>query len=126
MITCTHNAPSCFLLDLVLHILLYGEVLSTHIHKFLLSKVYILCRRCKSLSQNDSWVRGNVVLCFVFDYQYEAIQDVAWAVKEAGAVGLISAMNPSTSPDPGDFNFPLVQVSHEVGIQMLYYIRSTR
>ncbi|KAF7830795.1 subtilisin-like protease SBT3.3 [Senna tora] len=83
-------------------------------------------RHCGSLSPNDTWVSGNVVLCFIFGYQYSGIQDAAWTVREAGALGIIAATNPSTSPDSCGSNFPCVQVSHEIGMQMLYYIRSTR
>ncbi|XP_054792138.1 subtilisin-like protease SBT3.6 isoform X2 [Prosopis cineraria] len=84
-------------------------------------------RYCDSLSPDDVWVRGNVVFCFVFNYQYYAVQDAAQIVRKAGALGIIVARNPSTAPvDPCENNFPCVQISHENGMQILYYIRSTR
>ncbi|KAK4277644.1 hypothetical protein QN277_015608 [Acacia crassicarpa] len=84
-------------------------------------------RYCNSLSPDDRWVRGNVVFCFVFDYHYYAVQDAALNVREAGALGIIVARNPNTAPiEPCQNNFPCVQINHETGMQMLYYIRSTR
>ncbi|KAI4338045.1 hypothetical protein L6164_016399 [Bauhinia variegata] len=83
-------------------------------------------RNCESLSANDTWVKGNVVLCFVFNSQEFATEDAAWSAREAGALGVIVAKNPSKSAEQCDYNFPCVLVSLETGMQILYYIRSTK
>jgi hypothetical protein len=79
---------------------------------------------CESLSLNDTWMAGNVVLCFTSDQS--AVEDAAWSVKEIGCLGLIIAKNPSKSLYSCNDDFPCVQVSYEIGTQILYYIRSTR
>ncbi|KAJ7965247.1 Subtilisin-like protease [Quillaja saponaria] len=80
-------------------------------------------RYCQSLSPNDTWLDGNVVLCFVLE---QAAEDTAWSVREAGGLGLIVSKNPSKSLQPCPQDFPCAQVSYEIGMQILYYIRSTR
>ncbi|XP_059435306.1 subtilisin-like protease SBT3.6 isoform X3 [Corylus avellana] len=83
-------------------------------------------RYCESLSPSDTWSARTVVLCFTSDSDESAVEAAALSVKEIGCLGLIIAKNPSRSLYSCDDDFPCVQVSYEIGTQILYYIRSTR
>ncbi|KAM4068613.1 hypothetical protein ACB094_12G026200 [Castanea mollissima] len=83
-------------------------------------------RYCESLTPNDTWLAGNVALCFTSNSNQYAVEDAAWSVKDIGCLGLIIAINPRRSLHSCDDNFPCVQVSYEIGTQILYYLRSTR
>ncbi|KAK4799471.1 hypothetical protein SAY86_024836 [Trapa natans] len=82
-------------------------------------------RDCSSLSESDSWMVGKVVLCFTTKSDPYAIVDSGVSVQDAGGLGLIAAKRPTSSSYSCD-NFPCVQVSYELGSQILSYIRSTR
>ncbi|KAK6275296.1 hypothetical protein POUND7_005005 [Theobroma cacao] len=82
-------------------------------------------RNCESLSSNDDWMAGKVVLCFVSEYNMSLLDDGIWSVKEAGGLGVIVARTPSDYLYSYATRFPCVQVTYETGTQILYYIRST-
>ncbi|KAL5567663.1 hypothetical protein UlMin_024238 [Ulmus minor] len=82
-------------------------------------------RDCKTLEANDTWAAGKVVLCFTSAFHEDFIEDSAYSIREAGALGLIVAQNPSRSVYSCQDDFPCVQVSYDVGMKILYYIRST-
>jgi hypothetical protein len=81
---------------------------------------------CESLSPSDTWSAGTVVLCFTLASDESAVEAAALSVKEIGCLGVIIAKNPSRSLYSCNDDFPCVQVSYEIGTQILYYIRSTR
>ncbi|XP_041012880.1 subtilisin-like protease SBT3.6 isoform X1 [Juglans microcarpa x Juglans regia] len=83
-------------------------------------------RYCESLSPNDTWSAGHVVLCFTSGSNQSVVEDAAWSVKEIGCLGLIIAEKPKNSLYSCDDNFPCVRVSYDIGMQILNYIRSTR
>ncbi|KAM6555286.1 hypothetical protein CsatB_002305 [Cannabis sativa] len=83
-------------------------------------------RDCKSLRRNDTWVRGKVVLCFTSSFKEGYIEDSAYWVKKAGGLGLIVAQNPTRSLYSCDDDFPCVQLSYDVAMKILYYIRTTK
>ncbi|CAK9141579.1 unnamed protein product [Ilex paraguariensis] len=83
-------------------------------------------RYCESLSPNDTSMAGNVVLCFTLDINQNFVEIAEWAVQGAGGMGIIVAKNPSNILYSSSVDFPCVQVSYELGTQILYYIRSTR
>ncbi|XP_041012881.1 subtilisin-like protease SBT3.8 isoform X2 [Juglans microcarpa x Juglans regia] len=82
-------------------------------------------RYCESLSPNDTWSAGHVVLCFTSGSNQSVVEDAAWSVKEIGCLGLIIAEKPKNSLYSCDDNFPCVRVSYDIGMQILNYIRST-
>ncbi|KAK6926090.1 Subtilisin-like protease, fibronectin type-III domain [Dillenia turbinata] len=81
---------------------------------------------CNSLSPNDTSFAGKVVLCFSSDSSEIGMSIASWAVSSAGGVGVIVAKSPVNPSLRYSDNFPVVQVSYEIGTQILYYIRSTR
>ncbi|GLT66668.1 hypothetical protein SLA2020_390230 [Shorea laevis] len=83
-------------------------------------------RYCESLSTSDTWSAGTVVLCFTSDSDQSAVEAAALSVKKIGCLGLIIANNPHRVLYSCNDDFPCVQVSYEIGTQILYYIRSTR
>ncbi|XVF53285.1 hypothetical protein PTKIN_Ptkin05aG0087200 [Pterospermum kingtungense] len=85
----------------------------------------MVTRNCESLSSNDDWVAGKVVLCFVSGYNQSLLDLGIGSVEEAGGLGVIVAKNPSDYLYLYDTHFPCVQVTYETGTQILYYIRST-
>ncbi|XVE58269.1 hypothetical protein DITRI_Ditri04bG0156900 [Diplodiscus trichospermus] len=82
-------------------------------------------RNCESLSSNDDWMAGKVVLCFASEYNLSLLDDGIWSVKEAGGVGVIVARSRSDYLYSYATDFPCVQVTYEIGTQILYYIRSS-
>ncbi|XVE58266.1 hypothetical protein DITRI_Ditri04bG0156600 [Diplodiscus trichospermus] len=85
----------------------------------------MVSRNCESLSSNDDWMAGKVVLCFASGYNQSLLDDGIWSVKEAGGVGVIVARSPNDFLYSYPTNFPSVQVTYEIGTQILYYIRSS-
>ncbi|KAG7014677.1 Subtilisin-like protease SBT3.3 [Cucurbita argyrosperma subsp. argyrosperma] len=83
-------------------------------------------RACESLSLNDTWAAGNVVLCFASDDYNDDTHNTSSSVKKVGGLGLIVAKNPTKAVEPFINNFPCVQISLDIGMQILNYIRSTR
>ncbi|KAJ9679920.1 hypothetical protein PVL29_021733 [Vitis rotundifolia] len=79
-------------------------------------------RYCESLLPNDTFAAGNVVLCFTSDSSHIAAE----SVKKAGGLGVIVASNVKNDLSSCGQNFPCIQVSNEIGAQILDYIRSTR
>lgn len=68
-----------------------------------------------------------MVFCFLLDDDWDTVQDDAVSVSEAGALGIIVAWNPSIAEVISCGNeFPCVQINYETGMEILYYIRSTR
>ncbi|XP_058085389.1 subtilisin-like protease SBT3.6 [Magnolia sinica] len=74
---------------------------------------------CSSLNPDNVTMAGKVVLCFGDGLNAE------YAVKEAGGVGIIFATNPTSSVSPCS-ELPCIEVDYEIGMQLLYYIRSSR
>ncbi|PON71967.1 Subtilase [Parasponia andersonii] len=83
-------------------------------------------RDCKSLRENDTWTAGSVVLCFTSSFKEGYIEDTAYWIQKAGALGLIVAENPTRSLYSCSADFPCVQVSYDIAMQILYYIRTTK
>ncbi|XP_062119966.1 subtilisin-like protease SBT3.9 [Humulus lupulus] len=83
-------------------------------------------RDCKNLRRKEKWMRGSVVLCFTSSFKEGYIEDTAYFVKKAGALGLIVAENPTTALYSCDDDFPCVQVSYDVAMNILYYFRTTK
>ncbi|KAG4150344.1 hypothetical protein ERO13_D04G000060v2 [Gossypium hirsutum] len=81
-------------------------------------------RNCESLSSNDDWMAGKIVLCFASDYNQSLLNDAILSVKAAGGLGVIVSRS-SSNYYPYAMNFPCLQVTYETGTQILYYIRST-
>lgn len=81
---------------------------------------------CSSPSTSDSWIVGKVVLCFTSESDPSAIVSSGLSIKEAGGLGLIIAKRPTGSSYSCGDSFPCVQVSYELGYQILSYIRLTR
>ncbi|CAA2971237.1 subtilisin-like protease [Olea europaea subsp. europaea] len=80
--------------------------------------------RCESLSSNDTWVAGKIVLCFTIG-DGQGLVSAATNVFRAGALGMIVASNPTRNL----FQYagvPFIFVSFDVGTQVLNYFRSTR
>ncbi|KAG6714367.1 hypothetical protein I3843_05G183600 [Carya illinoinensis] len=67
-------------------------------------------RYWESLSPNDTWSAGNVVLCFTAGSDQSAVKDAPRSVKEIGCLGLIIVENPQNSLYSCEDNFPSVQV----------------
>ncbi|OMO95079.1 hypothetical protein CCACVL1_05580 [Corchorus capsularis] len=85
----------------------------------------MVSRNCESLSSNDDWMAGKVVLCFASEYNRSMLDDAIESVKDAGAKGVIVARSARDYLYSYATHFPCVQVSYETGTQILYYIRST-
>ncbi|OMO97790.1 hypothetical protein COLO4_14369 [Corchorus olitorius] len=85
----------------------------------------MVSRNCESLSSNDDWMAGKVVLCFASEYNQSMLDDAIESVKDGGAKGVIVARSPRDYLYSYATHFPCVQVSYETGTQILYYIRST-
>ncbi|CAI9772040.1 unnamed protein product [Fraxinus pennsylvanica] len=85
--------------------------------------VFELPHRCESLSSNDIWVAGKVVLCFTLNGQ--GLSSTLSDVFKAGGLGMIVASNPTRylSEFAG---MPFIFVNYNVGTQILNYIRSNR
>lgn len=66
------------------------------------------------------------MLCFTSGSDRSAVEDAARSVKEIGCLGLIISENPQNSLYLCNNNFPCVQVSYDIGMQIRYYIHSTR
>ncbi|XP_019160924.1 PREDICTED: subtilisin-like protease SBT3.9 [Ipomoea nil] len=88
-------------------------------------------RHCESLSTNDTWITGKVVLCFTGTHRSD--RDVAsivvqarGIVSEVDGVGIIVSQKPYTLLDVYDDYFPSVQVDYEIGTKILFYITSRR
>ncbi|XP_058085387.1 subtilisin-like protease SBT3.9 [Magnolia sinica] len=71
------------------------------------------------LSADDITIAGKVALFFGSSPILE------YAVKDAGGVGIIFARNPSIPVSPCS-ELPCIEVDREIGMQLLYYIRSSR
>ncbi|KAK8513163.1 hypothetical protein V6N12_037654 [Hibiscus sabdariffa] len=82
-------------------------------------------RNCESLSSDDDWMVGKVVLCFASDYNQGLLDYGISSVKKAGGLGVIVSRSASNYFYSSLTNFPSVQVTYEIGTQILYYIRST-
>ncbi|KAK9291612.1 hypothetical protein L1049_019561 [Liquidambar formosana] len=83
-------------------------------------------RACESLLPNDTSMARNVVLCFTSDGSHLSMLDAETAVRKAGGVGVIVAKSPTANLASCSSNFPCVQVTFDIGTQILFYIRSTR
>ncbi|CAH9111032.1 unnamed protein product [Cuscuta europaea] len=81
---------------------------------------------CESLSKNDTWLAGNVVLCFSEDGDFVDAEDIQATVKEAGASGVIISQQKMSALYSYKGDFPSVQVDYVVGSKILLHIRSTR
>ncbi|EXB78386.1 Subtilisin-like protease [Morus notabilis] len=81
---------------------------------------------CKSLTEEDTWAKKTVVLCFTTAFREGSVEESASSIRKAGALGLIVAENPTRSLYVCDDDFPCVQVSYDIGMKILYYIRSSR
>ncbi|KAL3524467.1 hypothetical protein ACH5RR_017301 [Cinchona calisaya] len=81
---------------------------------------------CDSLSENDTWVAGHVVLCFHTSHDEGAIEMAREGIKQAGALGMIVAKMTSKTIDIFIDDFPCVQVNYETGTKLLHYLRSSR
>ncbi|GMN44303.1 hypothetical protein TIFTF001_013493 [Ficus carica] len=81
---------------------------------------------CKSLNENDTWAAKSVVLCFTTAFREGSVEEAASSFRKAGGLGLIVAENPSRSWNGCGDDFPCVQVSYDIGMNILYYIRSSR
>nr|GMD56632.1 subtilisin-like protease SBT3.5 [Ipomoea batatas] len=86
---------------------------------------------CETLSTGDTWITGNVVLCFTgmrgSDLAVAGFVGRARAVvRKVGGLGIIVAQKPYTSLDAYDDSFPSVQVDYEIGTKILFYIASIR
>ena len=91
-----------------------------------LKLIRFLYSDCKDLSANDTWVAGSVVLCFPSTYHQGSVEDAAWSLRKTGIRGLIVAEPPSRSLYTCPDNIPCLQVSYEIGMKILNYIRSNR
>ncbi|XP_022844529.1 subtilisin-like protease SBT3.5 isoform X1 [Olea europaea var. sylvestris] len=86
--------------------------------------VFELPHRCESLSLNDTWVAGKVVLCFTLTYG-QALSPALSNVLMAGGLGMIVASNPTRYL----FEYagmPFIFVNYNIGTQILDYFRSNR
>ncbi|XP_039059018.1 subtilisin-like protease SBT3.3 [Hibiscus syriacus] len=84
----------------------------------------MVTRFCESFSSGDDWMVGKVVLCFASDYNQSLLDDGISSVKKAGGLGVIVSRSASNYFYSSVTNFPCVQVTYEIGTQILYYIRS--
>ncbi|KAL2527557.1 Subtilase family protein [Abeliophyllum distichum] len=86
--------------------------------------VFESLHRCESLSTNDTWVAGKVVLCFTITAGQWLASTISNVLK-AGGLGMIVASNP-TRYLYQYAGMPFVFVNYDVATQILNYFRSNR
>nr|GMD53686.1 subtilisin-like protease SBT3.5 isoform X1 [Ipomoea batatas] len=85
---------------------------------------------CETLSTNDTWISGNVVLCFTGVLRgsdrdvVEFVRTARAVVRMMGGLGIIVSQKPYTLLDGYDDSFPSAQVDYEIGTKILSYIVS--
>ncbi|XP_071725244.1 subtilisin-like protease SBT3.4 [Rutidosis leptorrhynchoides] len=82
-------------------------------------------RTCDTLTRDDTWAEGKIVLCFVSQYGDTYIEDVADSLVEVGCLGVIAAGDPGNGNYEYDCppHFPCIHVSYDTGTQILEYSR---
>ncbi|XP_019195102.1 PREDICTED: subtilisin-like protease SBT3.9 isoform X1 [Ipomoea nil] len=86
---------------------------------------------CETLSTMDTYITGNVVLCFTGSRgsDLEVLRFVIRAravVRGVGGLGIIVSQKPFTLLDAYADSFPSAQVDYEIGTKILSYIASIR
>ncbi|XP_019195112.1 PREDICTED: subtilisin-like protease SBT3.10 [Ipomoea nil] len=108
-----------------------GQSLFTGKDTGVVDLVFLPDQFCETLSTNDTWIAGKVVLCFTGKHGLDI--DVAGIVaksraivSEVGGVGIIVSQKPFTALDVVYLDdFPSVQVDYEVGTKILLYTGTT-
>ncbi|XP_016564227.2 subtilisin-like protease SBT3.4 [Capsicum annuum] len=83
-------------------------------------------RYCETLNTNDTWAAGKVVLCFLVKGHETELGTAQLVVQAVGGLGLIVAKNPTSALDYYASDFPGIEVSSDIGAQLLDYIRYSR
>ncbi|XP_031115642.1 subtilisin-like protease SBT3.6 [Ipomoea triloba] len=103
-----------------------GQSLFTGKDTGVVDLVFVSDQFCETLSTNDTWIAGKVVLCFTGKHGLDLdvaniVAQVRAIVREVGGVGIIVSQKPFTLLDGYLDDFPSVQVDHEVGTKILLY-----
>ncbi|KAI3457939.1 hypothetical protein Pfo_014602 [Paulownia fortunei] len=81
---------------------------------------------CEAITGNDTWVAGNVVVCFTEKGSENDIILAADTVRKAGGLGLIATKKTFLSASSYYNSFPCILVTYDVGSQIVNYFRYTK
>ncbi|KAG8381589.1 hypothetical protein BUALT_Bualt06G0137200 [Buddleja alternifolia] len=81
---------------------------------------------CESITANDTWIAGKLVLCFTTEGSETDIIQAQNNVYKAGGLGLIATKKTVTAMATYSSPFPIILVTFDIGTQILNYFRSAR